>query len=360
MKKNFLYALMAVALLSGCNNVNEVTDPNYPGLDEEGNEPVEVILGTQSPNVALSRASVTADNWAGTSVGVLALAKNTGADFTTSGGCLLNTTGTIGAGAGNPITLAGANKFYYPLGNEMNYSFFGFYPAVTPTVGTNQVSLTYTLDGTQDLLVARAAVDDKLVVGEASFDGYNARYFRKGGDTPNLTFKHLLSKLTFNIIAGVSSEGTTDAAKKIKVTSIKIVGAKNSALVSLPYGKDNENIALNFNQGEADFTLKEMIGGEEKDAKAVYPADIVDGVGVMMGSGIMLSPGETTYKMSITVEDAAGVAITSPYNITFPGNAKSVAGTAYRINMTINGLEEIKLTTTLTDWITGADIDLEL
>ena len=127
---------------------------------------------------------------------------------------------------------------YYPI--EGYFDFFGYYPggvgagnaAVDPdaainTSNANKWTVPFTIDGTHDLMSTKAVPTNAEItaLGDGhSNDFYCARAARKGVH-PTLTFKHLLTRLSFKAIAGSNdaagytpahndvTEGVTPAAK---------------------------------------------------------------------------------------------------------------------------------------------------
>ena len=96
--------------------------------------------------------------------------------------------------------------YYYPYGNWYNYHFYGYYPrqesGITET--PNKVTVNYTLDGTQDLIYAKATPPT------ADVDkGFNAKYIREKQDPqtgtnnledlPHLALNHKLAQLRFYV-----------------------------------------------------------------------------------------------------------------------------------------------------------------
>lgn len=104
--------------------------------------------------------------------------------------------------------------YYYPYGNWYNYYFYGYYPWQSSgvTQGAKQVTVDYTLDGTQDIIWGKAIPTTSTPSANPTSDvdrGFNAKYFRDKqdaltgknqlGDLPDFEFNHKLAQLRFYI-----------------------------------------------------------------------------------------------------------------------------------------------------------------
>lgn len=109
-----------------------------------------------------------------------------------------------------PSTLSDATPtvkhYYYPYGNWYNYYFYGYYPrqeGANITESAKKVTVDFTLDGTQDIIYAKAMPSDNPT------EGFNAKYMRDRQDAttgtnelnelPQLALTHKLAQLRFYV-----------------------------------------------------------------------------------------------------------------------------------------------------------------
>ena len=264
MKKSFIFATMAAAaLFAGCSSNDDLT--SNPGGDviNPNTEQVAIKIGVAQAVSTGMRGTGTvggvadiangtdgytagADNiWAGQQIKVYMFEKVTDANqkltLAKDGqnvSLYENTAMYTPGSADNKIPDMGAEAFtnfgeamittgkiqYWPLNG--NYDFFGYHgddavavTAVNPVQDGDIVTAykaDFTIDGSQDLMSTKAApttADTELPGYEAS-KIYSASMARKNIQ-PNLTFNHLLTRLTFNIKAG------NDEAAGVKITGYK-------------------------------------------------------------------------------------------------------------------------------------------
>ena len=133
--------------------------------------------------------------------------------------------------------------YYYPYGNWYNYHFYGYYPRQTTgiTEAANKITVDYTIDGTQDIIYAKATPPT------ADVDkGFNAKYMRSlqtAGyneleDLPKLAFEHKLTQLRFYVKCSSATYNTYGYATEIGNSSPykKLFQIQNLALTSVPNG----------------------------------------------------------------------------------------------------------------------------
>lgn len=374
MKKSLFLAMAAVALLSGCSKDDGgISIDNGEGTDND-NSPVMIQLGTDlvTTNTAQTRTAVT--QWDNTKVGILGLAKNTDianwdiANQNTT--CALpNVEGTI-ANNTTAAAVTFANSYYYPLDNSINYSFFGYHPYVaTAGTGTNTiavnndvVTVTYNdFNGSQDILwgSVKAVAKQGTTDTQNTYDGFNARYFRKtdaNGTTPDITFNHQLVQLKFTVTAG--AEDVTN----LSVSSIKMINMPSAVTLTVADKATEANEGnISITAGNNEYILSTGDGVTPATAVAVTGANKA-----VMGDCIMLPveaavDGNFKAKIKLTLNNSdipeSEITITPP---TTGATTAFTAGYSYNINLTINGLKEIQVTATLAEWKNGGDSDIEI
>lgn len=137
-------------------------------------------------------------------------------------------------------------KYYYPMGSQYSYTFYGYYPYSTNVVHNgNKYSVKVTgLDGTTDLIWGKSFVDPNDL---DKADAYSAKYLRdkkkrvvEAGNTwdekahkesrPKLTFVHKLMK--FNIILRKGSGGST-RIEKLGIKSAKLLNVADAGTLTI-------------------------------------------------------------------------------------------------------------------------------
>ena len=224
MKKAYLLIIAAALAFAGCSKVGpEHSDPNAWMYDES--LPVPVMLGTPGAEV-LTKVGIGNDDLPTDPVGIFALDKDADSENwgNASPSCLLvNEKATIVDG-----NITFDKTKYYPLESSHNFTFYSYYPfynQYTKLVGS-QYKLTYTLSGTKDrdilwAIAEATSIEYRKSDGTIStVSGYNAAYMRKGGEIPKLTYKHLLTALTFKL------KSSAEDAEKLEQANATITGLK--------------------------------------------------------------------------------------------------------------------------------------
>lgn len=207
-------------------------------------------------------------------------------------------------------------KYYYPMGSQYSYTFYGYYPYSANVVHNgNKYSVKVTgLDGTTDLIWGKSFVNpddpDKA-------DAYSAKYLRdkkkrveEAGtwdekahkeSRPKLTFVHKLMK--FNIILRKGSGGST-RIEKLGIKSAKLLNVADAGTLTIAdldnrldalkddvKGKEGEFVvdwttAKNHNTEGTAFQLKDkdgkVIGGETDGPYLGTNTDVTVGDGFLL------------------------------------------------------------------------------
>lgn len=236
MKKYFMFAAVVTAgMLASCSSESLTgSDPEIPTPAQE--DLVAIQIGVATPQVDLSTKAGTrgagtvgdlttgTNVWKGEKVNVFMFNKGTLTLATDGNNSLydnveLTTPSATASGVANELNATGDRVIYkyYPVSG--NYDFWGYYrddalpaaaggdptaPAALPVTGATEVTVPFTIDGSQDLMVAKAepsAAEIALLDAQRNTDYYSAYAARKTVQ-PNLTFKHLLTRLTFSVVGG--------------------------------------------------------------------------------------------------------------------------------------------------------------
>jgi len=312
MNKKFYLGLVAtVGLFASCSS-DDLTAEAPNGLSEvDGNQlvPIELAIGNIGSSSQTRGTGTVGDvqnsKWAGQKFnvymfeqGTMTIAKDndnvalydnavlTAPDQTAEGFdalddakkniALLIETETEGA-----TTTTTTSYRYFP--NDAPYDFWGYRAddaAVgDPVVSDNDVKVTVNINGSQDIMVAKAApkaaaenatkdnanngeklANGKIVGtyggGKVEFDEaklYSA-YSARRQVNPTLNFKHLLSRLVFQVRASQASE--CDENTGIKVTAIEVESKTNGTLIAA-YTAEEEPARLTFTGDPTFLSLKQ-------------------------------------------------------------------------------------------------------
>lgn len=395
MKKEWLLAMCATAMMASCAKDKTIALDN--GAD---GTPEEIILGAGQylsaeveqgqPMKAASRGIgsvgdlAAANNWDGETVYVYGIVSTlTGdAQFAINGEAATAPAGTEGATVTSTLAWATADKHFYYDGNNL-YDFYGCHvddaatEAMTiPTdpdydFATAGFSVSVTIDGTQDLMVA---VPDKSKDIEGNLevtttDNLYSAWSSRRGVVPNLVFKHVLTRLTFQAKCGNATAYET--GKEVYITSVQVKSVKNKGTLTIIPTDGNQQgfTASTVDTDVIDFSLMKAPSApdtskELETFKKVEIEGTKDDDFAQIGVPMMLVPG-TEYEIVISTEqDADGsgdIDANEKGSITQIITVADgfVAGKNYNVNITVYGLEEISIDATLTAWEAGEDIDID-
>jgi hypothetical protein len=251
--------------------------------------------------------------------------------------------------ADGKVKLGGENDVYfYPLNSDVNFSFYACSPIPTnPSLSSNSAAVTYNIAGNVDILWGEAIAEDVLSADGKTYSGYNARYFRKGGTTPELKFKHLLTQLQLLGIGG--DEGLVEdgkvwpvSIKNITVTSsngasLAVAGANKGTLTATGIVSE---IPAYF--GDNKYTTNvDLETKVEKDAGNVMLLPSASGSYILnVTLAAMVNGQERTQKNEVTITYKNAEGQVSPFE----------AGKAYKVKLTIYGLRVVDINATLEEW----------
>lgn len=229
--------------------------------------------------------------------------------------------------------------------------------------------------------------DNKALI-EAEYVKAFSSYTARREIQPNLVFSHVLSRLVFHVVAGddeAMNTGTiqvdrTDADqntttqetlnKGVYVNKVVLNDAISDGTITI---NNNGSIAFTAGSTKADFTLKDIDGTDEgnglDELTEIKPTSKTDKTRV--GESILTTPA-ASYTADITIKqyvDSQGKEITDAASKEkiYPsipiqlgkdaeGNPLSFeAGKSYNVVVTVYSNQEIKVTATLTGWVSGGD-----
>ncbi len=376
-KKIAILGCAVMAMLASCSSDEDVLAGvgNNPADD---NTPVEIRLGSVSK---ASRASVESDEngvFEAEGLGIFCLAQAelgvnpvedeiNWADNAVYSAWMNNVEANAvktADGLSTSFEWVDGEKRYYPIANWYRYTFYGYYPRQEyVNVYPDQCTVDFVIDGTQDILWGRTNSNDSLA--------YCAKYFRRAehkDDVPSIEFKHRLMRLTFSTVAGPDADGLTDAAKTMRVHSIKLkqVPTRGTLVVADKNNPANEgNLTFVWDYDLMDMPLvmsdSDRLAGIDYLSQEIYVADEE----TKLGQGLLVPvPADSSYvyKVEITLKNNKEEVFVAEHPLHLRNSAVYEDGKSYNVKLTINGPKLIEVKGTLEQWIeddtTIGDVEL--
>ena len=269
---------------------------------------------------------------------------------------------------------------YYPFTQFYSYDFYAYYPYVgydsedntivsqEDQTGNNTVAVTYSnLDGKTDILWGRATSSELYA--------YSAKYFRQPankGVIPSVQLDHMLTRLIFKVVPGVTVENELPAdythASQMIVTGLKVKDVvKKATLLLADYNRDNANTVGSFNPNwigtdepdrlVADYEELQTLNlcGENGEPFEEVQVSNDPNEARQLGESLLLYP-EHEYVLSISLRNVDGTyfqqdhPLTLEYPRNIPGDNVFKAGCQYVITIEVHGPKEINIKAQLTPW----------
>ena len=291
--------------------------------------------------------------------GTLALAK----DLTGDGSDLFNNAVILAPTADAASATAEiSTQKYYPMQGQ--FDFFAYHADNAAkgdvVVADDVYTLPVAIDGSQDLMVAKAALTDaqQAMLPAAKADNYYSAYSARQGVNPNFLFKHILTRITFEVKAATANE------EDVVIEAIEIEDANTTAEMVIAW-VDEPAANLVNQDAPASVFLKEKVAdvdGAAQELQALTPVNpTLDFARV--GESLMLMP-QASYQMMIHMtQNIDGVDRNVSYPYTLEAAALGLdafeAGKQYNVKFTVYGLSEIVLELELEAWEEGGDIEVD-
>lgn len=386
MKKMFFYAALATAALVSCSKDNGFEAPFV-----EENETKEAIKFNLSSNINVTTRGKGAvggmgtpedpNNWDGQELYVYMFKKGTmelAEDSTVAPDPITNEyqpyfknvmikapAADANEGSFEENEFGGTKKYYGQ--NKYNvYDFFAYHAddAVLDELGNrvepilngagDAYTVPVTIDGTQDLMVAKAGLNqedtDKLQGSDLTrvYSAYSARR----DVHPRFAFSHELSRFVFNAVSA------NEKAKDITITKVEVVA--NTEATMTVAATDPSKLGLSDWKTPATLLLKD----KNSDSFTPQVLGAKDDV-VALGESLLLAPkakeegnnNPVTYTLAVEYTNGTSSTVFNSV-ITAPAKTDNEfkKGYHYTVNIMVYGFEEIKLICDLTPWQDGGDI----
>ena len=301
---------------------------------------------------------------------------------------------------------------------------------------SGNVTVPFTIDGTQDVLAASTYLtaadtlalaknssltsrDDSATYARYAKSLYSAKTARQNVQ-PNLLFKHMLTRFTFNA-AAMQPNFAQGGADEIRIKDIKIlsrtkgqlvaeykkvdgnVEGQDSVIVCKLVVSENDNpydslslMKRDATATESDYLVELTKGTEGTQINGMTPKGIAivnksSADWTALGEALLVMPNDSVYEMEITIEqtvygreDVDGNGIDGTQEIkeatikglkiyanevlkgehaTSDGENAGIstflAGHSYNVRVQVYGLSKIKVTTTLEPWGDGGHVDID-
>lgn len=399
MKKNLVLVAMATALLVGCSQDDVKTN----GSDE----PLKVRLTAGAPTVSVTRSTGTVGDiegnvnnvWNNQTVYVYALSKT---DRTN----MIMENKKAEVAPGGTVTWADGADIYFPVDNTP-FDFFAYHVddavdnnaevavASIQKDNSNDIYLDVTINGAQDLMTAKANLteDQKTQLkgtrtneeAEVEYAKAFSAYTARRSVQPILSFKHVLTRFVFNVVPGVvnANEVSIDslgiysksqgrlyfAMNKATEDSLAVVDADMGGFLYLK----QRNIASGVMEDWAIDTYKPAAFIQDDnvaqtstrvgESLIVMPQDenyMTNMMEQLSGLNITPTPQEGDYVLDIRLsQEINGARKFFSYQTPIGIEGGFKAGNSYTVNLTVYGLQKVDITTQLTGWADGGNINVD-
>ena len=262
-----------------------------------------------------------------------------------------------------------------------------------PYTSGDSLLIGFKIDGTQDIMAGKAVPTEEEIAKCGGVDNIYSAFAARRDVQPNIKFEHLLSRLNFQVLAG--AESTTDANTGVKVTGITVKSKATGKLVIAYQGEAttfaNVSDLLIVDKdadAEKDAALLKELKVMQRDASSTSLTDnLVDlqpvtpkwnngmALATQVGEALLAIPANE-YEITINLQQKVQVkgdksSPTDPDDFqtkdyTYTADLKNTVnpdkgfepGYSYNVTITVYGLSEIQITTTLIPWKDGGNIEM--
>lgn len=261
-----------------------------------------------------------------------------------------------------------------------------------PYTSGDSLLIGFQIDGTQDIMAGKAVPTEEEMNKCGGEENIYSAFAARRDVQPNIKFEHLLSRLNFQVLDGKKTE-TTDPDKAVKVTGITVKSKATGKLVIAYQGEATtfENVSdqliVDKDADEVkdaallkELEVKQRTAGAPltQNLKALEPVTPKWNNGMAMatqvGEALLAIPADK-YEITINLKQkvqvkgdknspAEGDFEEKPY--TYTADLKNTVnpdkgfepGYSYNVTITVYGLSEIQITTTLIPWKDGGNIEM--
>ena len=260
-----------------------------------------------------------------------------------------------------------------------------------PYTSEDSLLIGFQIDGTQDIMAGKAVPTEEEMNKCGGEENIYSAFAARRDVQPNIKFEHLLSRLNFQVLAGAKS--TTDDNTGVKVTGITVKSKATGKLVIAYKGAaafenvSDQLIVDKYENPETEAALYKDLVVKQRTTGAALTDNLVDlkpvtpkwnngmALATQVGEALLAIPAD---KYDITINLQQKVQVKGDKNspvdpddfqtkdYTYTAELKNTVnpdkgfepGYSYNVTITVYGLSEIKITTTLIPWKDGGNIEM--
>ena len=260
-----------------------------------------------------------------------------------------------------------------------------------PYTSGDSLLIGFKIDGTQDIMAGKAVPTEEEINKCGGETNIYSAFAARREVQPNIKFEHLLSRLNFQVLAGAQS--TTDANTGVKVTGITVKSKATGKLVIAYKGEatfenvSNQLIVDKYADEVKEAALYKDLVVKQRGATAALTENLVDlepvtpkwnngmALATQVGEALLAIPADK-YEITINLKQKVQVKgdknhpneatdfqekeykyVADLKNTVNPENGFE-PGYSYNVTITVYGLSEIQITTTLIPWKDGGNIEM--
>ena len=260
-----------------------------------------------------------------------------------------------------------------------------------PYFSGDSLLIGFKIDGTQDIMAGKAVPTEEDIKNCGGENNIYSAFAARRDVQPNIKFEHLLSRLNFQVLDGKKTE-TKDPDKAVQVTGITVKSKATGKLViaykgAAAFGNVSDQLIVDKDSvAEKDSALLKELKVMQRDGSnlnanlvALQPVTPKWNNGTAMatqvGEALLAIPADK-YDITINLQQKVQVKgdKNSPVdpddyqtkNYTYTAELKNTVnqekgfepGYSYNVTITVYGLSEIQITTTLIPWKDGGNIEM--
>ena len=261
-----------------------------------------------------------------------------------------------------------------------------------PYTSGDSLLIGFKIDGTQDIMAGKAVPTEDEIIKCGGKDNIYSAFAARRDVQPNIKFEHLLSRLNFQVLDGKKTE-TTDEDKAVKVTGITVKSKATGKLVIAYQGEattfanvSDQLIVDKDADSEKDAALLKELKVKQRAEGAPLTQNLEDltpvtpkwnngmAMATQVGEALLAIPADK-YKITINLKQKVQVkgdkgtpqeGDFEEKEYTYEADLKNTVnpekgfepGYSYNVTITVYGLSEIVITTTLIPWKDGGNIEM--
>ena len=262
-----------------------------------------------------------------------------------------------------------------------------------PYTSGDSLLIGFKIDGTQDIMAGKAVPTEDEIIKCGGKDNIYSAFAARRDVQPNIKFEHLLSRLNLQVLDGKKTE-TTDEDKAVKVTGITVKSKATGKLVIAYQGEattfanvSDQLIVDKDADSEKDAALLKELKVKQRAEGAPLTQNLEDltpvtpkwnngmAMATQVGEALLAIPAD---KYDITINLQQKVQVKGDKNspvdpddfqtkdYTYTAELRNTVnpgkgfepGYSYNVTITVYGLSEIQITTTLIPWKDGGNFEM--